>query len=284
LLNADLQTLKKSPSPSSRQSHEQVWTDLTTYQSINVTTVDFVTTITMHRPERLNALTLTMANELFDALHQCDRDDATRVFVITGAGRAFSAGADLTDPGADTTQSSNSPTLAERLYQAFADIEKPIIAAINGAAVGGGCTMTLLCDIRLAAESARFQFPFTKLGISAEIASTYTLPKLIGAGKAMELMLTSKMIEAPEALEIGLINQCVADEELLEVTMEMATVIAGFPPLSVRTNKATLKQNADIETQFRTENMALAVLKQTHDAKEAAAAFREKRPPVFTGR
>jgi enoyl-CoA hydratase/carnithine racemase len=174
--------------------------------------------------------------------------------------------------------------LAERLYQALVDIEKPIIAAINGVAVGGGCTLTLLCDIRLAAESARFQLPFTKLGISAELSSTYTLPKLVGSAKAMELVLTSKMINSAEALEIGLINQRIADDQLLSAATEMASHIASLPPLSVRTNKATLKQAADQQPQFRTENMALAMLKQTADAKEAAAAFREKRDPVFTGR
>lgn len=255
-----------------------------TYSTINVTTTDFVTTITLQRPERLNALTLDMADELHAALHQHDQDDATRVFVITGAGRAFSAGADLADSGNGQSQSSNSPTLAERLYKAFVDIEKPIIAAINGVAVGGGCTITLLCDIRLAGDSARFKLPFTALGISAEIGSTYTLPKLVGFGKAMELVLTSKMVESAEALQIGLINQRVADAELLAAATEMATTIASYPPLSVRMNKATLRQDADIDTQFRSENRALALLKQTEDAKEATAAFRDKRPPVFTGR
>ena len=254
------------------------------FGTIDATTHDFVTTITLNRPERLNALTLTMANELFEALHTYDQDDATRVFIITGAGRGFSAGADLADSASEMHQAINSPTLAERLYQALFDIEKPIIAAINGVAVGGGCTLTLLCDIRLAAESARFQLPFTKLGISAELGSTYTLPKVVGSAKAMELVLTSKMISSAEALEIGLINHRIADDKLLAEASEMASHIASLPPLSVRTNKATLKQAADQQTQFRTENMALAMLKQTADAKEAAAAFREKRDPVFNGR
>ena len=179
-----------------------------------------------------------MANELFEALHAHDQDDATRVFIITGAGRGFSAGADLADSASEMHQATNSPTLAERLYQALFDIEKPIIAAINGVAVGGGCTLTLLCDIRLAAESARFQLPFTKLGISAELGSTYTLPKVVGSAKAMELVLTSKMISSAEALEIGLINHRIADDKLLAEASEMASHIASLPPLSVRTNKA----------------------------------------------
>ena len=254
------------------------------FSTINVSTDGFVTTITLNRPEQLNALTLNMADELFDVLHAHDQDESTRVFIITGTGRGFSAGADLADSANVAPKASNSPTLAERLYQALVDIEKPIIAAINGVAVGGGCTLTLLCDIRLAAESARFQLPFTKLGISAELSSTYTLPKLVGSAKAMELVLTSKMINSAEALEIGLINHRIADDQLLSAATEMASHIASLPPLSVRTNKATLKQAADQQTQFRTENMALAMLKQTADAKEAAAAFREKRDPVFTGR
>lgn len=254
------------------------------YNTLEVTTNHFVTTVTLNRPDRLNALTLEMADELYDALHRQDQDDATRVIVITGAGRGFCAGADLGGQASDQNRASNAPTLAERMHQALVDIEKPLIAAINGVAVGGGCTLTLLCDIRLAAESARFQLPFTKLGISAELGSTHLLPKLIGPGKAMELVLTSKMIDAAEALDIGLINQRVPDAALQQTAADMAASIAGFPPMSVRMNKAGLKLDADLDTQFRHENMALDVLKQTEDAKEAAAAFREKRAPNFTGR
>ena len=254
------------------------------YQTIEVSTEAFITTITLNRPQRLNALTLTLADELHEALHSHDQDDATRVFVITGAGRGFCAGADLDKSGAGDNSAANAPTLAERIFHALVDIEKPIIAAINGVAVGGGCTMTLLCDIRLAAHSARFQLPFTKLGISAEIGSTYTLPRLIGKAKAMELMLTSRMVESEEALAIGLVNQRVADDQLLAAAAEMAASIAALPPLSVRMNKASLNLDGDMAAQFQRENMALALLKQTADAKEAAAAFREKRAPVFTGR
>lgn len=255
-----------------------------TYQTIEVSTEAFITTITLNRPQRLNALTLTLADELHEALHSHDQDDATRVFVITGAGRGFCAGADLDKSGAGDNSAANAPTLAQRIFHALVNIEKPIIAAINGVAVGGGCTMTLLCDIRLAAHSARFQLPFTKLGISAEIGSTYTLPKLIGKARAMELMLTSRMVESEEALAIGLVNQRFADDQLLAAAAQMAASIAALPPLSVRMNKASLNLDGDMAAQFQRENMALALLKQTADAKEAIAAFREKRAPVFTGR
>ncbi|MCH9670988.1 MAG: enoyl-CoA hydratase/isomerase family protein [Gammaproteobacteria bacterium] len=255
-----------------------------THDTLKVSTDDFVTTVTLSRPERLNALNHQLANELYEVLHTCDQNDATRVFIITGEGRGFSAGADLKDRGGANDRPSNAPTLGERLYQALIDIEKPVIAAINGVAVGGGCTLTLLCDIRVAAESAKFQLPFTKLGLSAELGSTYLLPRLLGMGKAMELVLTSKTIDAKEALNIGLINQVVADDELLSTAMGMARQIASFPPASVRMNKAGLKLGADMAGQYRHENMALNILHKTDDAREAAAAFREKRDPVFTGR
>ncbi len=255
-----------------------------THDTLKVSTDDFVTTVTLSRPERLNALNHQLADELYEVLHACDQNDDTRVLIITGEGRGFSAGADLKDRGGANDSPSNAPTLGERLYQALVDIEKPVIAAINGVAVGGGCTLTLLCDIRVAAESAKFQLPFTKLGLSAELGSTYLLPRLLGMGKAMELVLTSKMIDAKEALDIGLVNQVVADDELLSTATEMARQIASFPPVSVRMNKAGLKLGADMAGQFRYENMALNILHKTDDAKEAAAAFREKRDPVFTGR
>ncbi|MFQ5380362.1 MAG: enoyl-CoA hydratase/isomerase family protein [Dehalococcoidia bacterium] len=172
------------------------------------------------------------------------------------------------------------------MYQALFDIEKPIIASINGVAVGGGCTMTFLCDIRIASENARFQLPFTKLGICAELGSTFHLPRLVGAGKAAELVLTSRMVEAKEAAEIGLVNHVVPSDELASRTRALAESIAKHPPLSVRLNKKGLRLglSADAESQFRFENLAIARLNTTEDAAEARAAFREKRDPVFTGR
>jgi len=145
--------------------------------------------------------------------------------------------------------------------------------------------MTLLCDIRIASENARFQLPFTKLGICAELGSTYVLPRLIGLGKASELVLTSKMVEAAEAGEIGLVNHVVPADQLEQFTWEMASNIAKLPPMAVRMNKRGLQLglSSDIESQVRFENLAISVLNKTDDAKEAVAAFREKRDPVFTG-
>ncbi|MCZ6890045.1 MAG: enoyl-CoA hydratase-related protein [Gammaproteobacteria bacterium] len=258
-----------------------------TYETLLVDKQDFVTTVTLNRPDRLNALNMQLADELHDVLVEEDRNDETRVIVLTGAGRAFSAGADLRPSDTDSgPASATAPTLAERLFQALIDVEKPIIASINGVAVGGGCTMTLLCDIRIASENARFQLPFTKLGICAELGSTHVLPRLIGLGKAQELILTSKMVEAEEALQIGLVNHVVPADQLEQATLEMANNIAKLPPMAVRMNKRGLKLGAisDIESQVRYENLTISMLRTTEDAQEAMRAFREKRDPVFTGR
>ena len=256
-----------------------------TYDSILVDKKDHVTTVTLNRPDKLNALDLDLADELHDVLHAEDLDDDTRVIILTGAGRAFSAGADLRPSEPAQPRSSNAPNLADRLYQAL-DLEKPVIASINGVAVGGGCTMTLLCDIRIASENARFQLPFTKLGICTELGSTFHLPRLIGLGKASELLLTSRMIEAQEAGEIGLVNYVVPADQLERTTAEMAATIAALPPMSVRMNKKGLRLGigGDLQSQLRYESLAIARLSQTDDAAEARAAFREKRDPVFAGR
>lgn len=210
------------------------------YETILLERQNHVTTVTLNRPDKLNALNLLMAEELHDALAAEDRDDETRVIVITGAGRAFCSGADLTPDQPAKPRSSTAPGLADAMFVAL-DIEKPIIASINGVAAGGGCTMTLSCDIRMASDQARFLLPFTKLSISAELGSTNLLPRLIGMGKATELILTSRMIDAQEAGEIGLVNHVVPADELLAATTEMAASIAALPPMAVRMNKRGLR-------------------------------------------
>jgi enoyl-CoA hydratase/carnithine racemase len=254
------------------------------YQTIVLERKDFISTITLNRPDRLNALNDQMADELNDVALSIDGDDEVRVVVITGAGRAFCAGADLR--AERTGRSEIGHGLAERIFTAFNSIEKPIIASINGVAVGGGCTMTLSCDIRIASEEAKFQLPFTRLGICTELGSTYLLPRLIGMGKASELLLMSKMIDAKEAKEIGLVNQVVPADELVKTTHEMASSIAKFPPLSVKMNKRGLRQamTTDLPSQLQYEALATAYLSSTEDAKEAIKAFREKREPVYKGR
>ncbi len=253
------------------------------YQTIILEKKNAIATVTLNRPGRLNALNDQLADELSDAFASADRDEETRVVVITGAGRAFCSGVDLKERGGGRSQLGH--TLADRLFAAV-NIEKPVIASINGVAVGGGCTITLSCDIRIASEDAKFQLPFTRLSFCTELGSTYLLPRLIGMGKACELILTSKMIDAKEAQEIGLVNQVVPASELAKTTYEMASNIAKLPPLAVQMNKRGLRQamNTDLPSRLRFEALATAYLSDTEDRKEAIKAFLEKREPIFTGR
>lgn len=256
-----------------------------TYETIFLEKQDHITTVTLNRPDKLNALNMQMAEELHEALAAEDADDDTRVIVITGAGRGFCSGADLTPSGGPAApRSATAPSLADATFEAM-QIEKPIVASINGVAVGGGFTLTLSCDIRIASEEARFLLPFTKLSISAELGSTYLLPRLIGYGKATELILTSRMIDAREAGAIGLVNRVVPAEELAQATAEMAATLAALPPAAVRLNKKGIRlgMGSELDSQRRYEELAAASLRQTDDAKEARAAFAEKRDPVFTG-
>ena len=253
------------------------------YETIILEKKDYIATITMNRPDRLNALNDQIVDELNEAFAEVDRDDGIRVVVITGAGRAFSSGADLKGPR--TGDGDPMRSFTDRIFAAF-QIDKPIIASINGLAVGGGCTMTLSCDIRIASEEAKFQLPFTRLGTCTELGSTYLLPRLVGMGKASELILTSKMIDAREAKEIGLVNEVVPASELARVSYEMAGSIAKLPPLAVQLNKRGLLEamHSDLPTMLRYEALALAHLLKTEDHKEAVQAFMEKREPVYKGK
>jgi enoyl-CoA hydratase/carnithine racemase len=165
-------------------------------------------------------------------------------------------------------------------------MRKPVIAAINGVAVGAGCTITLACDIRIAADTARFSIPLTRVGFTFELGSSYFLSRVVGIGKACELMFTGRMIDAAEAKEIGLVNQVVPADKLGETVREMAVGIGKAAPLATRVTKAGLYQgmNADLATQLRWENLANSYLTGTEDSREAIRAFAEKREPVFRGR
>ncbi|MBK9466879.1 MAG: enoyl-CoA hydratase/isomerase family protein [Gammaproteobacteria bacterium] len=217
------------------------------YRTLLVEHRDRVAVITLDRPEQLNAYTVQMGEDLVHAFDSLRTDDSVHVVVLTGAGRAFCAGLDLNALGA--TPDPALPALGEeRLIRSFGaelfNYPKPVIAAINGAAAGIGVTMTLPCDIRIAAAGAKLAFPFAKLGIVPGLGSSFLLPRLLGPGQAKILALTGQTISAEEALAIGLVDRVVAPESLLDESLELARAIAANSPQIVGLIKEALNASA----------------------------------------
>lgn len=263
------------------------------YKEILLDKADGIATITLNRPDKLNAYTAQMGTELLDAFAALDADDNVRVVVMTGAGRAFCAGADVNvfAQGVEARKKGERGSLVnfpflEKGPLVLRDMTKPVIASVNGPAVGLGLTMTLACDIRLAADSASLGTIFARVGLSAEFGSTYFLPRLIGMAKACELAFTSRIISAAEAKEIGLVNQVVPAAGLKAATLEIASTIAQAAPIAIRMIKKGLYQGlgADLATQTRFEVFALEHCMATEDHAEGVRAFFEKRQPRFHGK
>ena len=263
------------------------------YETIILEKKENVATITLNRPEKLNALNPKMRDELLDVFGVVDQDDDVRAVIITGAGRAFCAGADIQESFLAGIEEKNKGIIGNVIHDfvevgplALTNMSKPVIAAINGAAVGFGCTITLACDIRIASENARFGLAFPRMGIITEFGSSYFLSRLIGMGKACELAFTARMIDAKEAKEIGLVNQVVPSSELTKTSYEMASNIAKLAPLSMRFTKKGLYKGVDndLATQVQYEVFANNYLRGTEDHEEGARAFLEKREPVFKGK
>ncbi|MBI4818565.1 MAG: enoyl-CoA hydratase/isomerase family protein [Deltaproteobacteria bacterium] len=246
-----------------------------------------VATVTLNRPERLNAYTPTMGLELFGSLAELDRDEAVRAIIITGSGRCFCAGADLA-AGETTFAGSNTWDEAVRLEKLVHPLamRTPVICAINGPAVGVGATLPLQWDIRIASERARFGFLFVRRGITPEAGSTWLLPRLIGAAKAAELLLTGRMISAGEALALGLVSRVVAQEALEGTAKEIAREIAeNTSPVAVGLAKRLIWRNLVEPNPFvakEREDAIFHFLGRSKDAAEGVTAFLEKRLPVFT--
>jgi enoyl-CoA hydratase/carnithine racemase len=273
------------------------------FESIRLERADGVATITLHRPERLNAWTPVMGRELTQAFRAADRDRDVRAVILTGAGRAFCAGADMDffagqikgggGTGAGSGEAGVAPEApgppflrVEEFPALMQQLSKPSIAAINGYALGVGCTMTLLCDVRLAAAEAKMGFLFPRMGVMAELGSTFLLPRLIGLGRACELMFTGKQHPAAELERIGLVNHVVPGDQLVARATALAREMAECAPLSLTLTRRALHQglSATFDAQVRHEAYALEYLYRTRDHAEAVAAFREKRAPRFEGR
>ena len=215
------------------------------YKDIELIIEEGIAFIYLNRPKVLNALNETMKNELIHALKETEEDDNIRVMILTGRGRGFCAGADLSRfmeiQKSDKHHKKKTRFGSPDFPRAFIQYPKPIIAAINGPAYGFGFTVTLTCDIRLASERAKFSCAFVRIGVTPEFCSTYFLPRLIGYGKAAELMFTARPFDAHEALEIGAINQIVPHHRLMPEAKKIAKQIASMPPTAVQKSKEILR-------------------------------------------
>lgn len=258
---------------------------------LEYTVTDGVGTITLNRPHRKNAFTMDMIDRWAEVLREARTDPQVRVLVLTGAGDAFCSGVDLAKyQGSDHRPSplERKQQLTDRIHRipyALEELDKPIIAAVNGVAVGAGMDMALMCDMRILARSARLSEGYIRVGLVPGDGGCYYLPRLVGTAKSLELMLTGDFIDAEEAGRIGIANHVVDDDELPAAVDRLTRKIADSPPVAVRTIKRAVYQSSrvDLHTALDLISSHMGVVTSTDDSAEALAAFREKRPGQFVG-
>jgi len=247
-------------------------------------------TITLNRPEKLNAFAAAMREDLLQALRFLDANDACRVVVITGAGRGFSAGGDVESMAG--LQKNGDRGAFRKLLDAgqavvvqIAEMTKPVIASINGIAAGAGCNLALACDYRIASDQAKLSESFVKIGLHPDWGGTWLLPRLVGRSRAFELMVTGRMVEAEEALAIGMVDRVVPAADLVAETQKLASTMAAGPPLAIAAIKSALRQSEknDLGAQVELESEHQRRAFQSKDAEEGIKAFFEKRAPLFKG-
>ncbi len=259
------------------------------YQSILYEKNEGFVTLTINRPEVRNALTQALMEELGEAIEQAEKDDEVRVLIVTGAGdKSFVSGADIGEVGARNTltELGSNSRIRRGVYARLEHSFKPSIAAVNGYAFGGGCELALACTLRIAADSARFGQPEINLGIMPGLGGTQRLARLVGKGRAMELILTGDPIDAQEALRIGLVNKVVPAAQLMAEAKALAKKLASKSPLALRAAKDAVDYGADMSlaAALEFENRLFAMLSGSADKAEGVAAFLEKRKPEWQGR
>jgi enoyl-CoA hydratase len=260
---------------------------MSAYETLRVEASDGVAVLTIDRPEKRNALSALVRAELIAALDALRDDDAVRVLVVTGAGeRAFVAGADIAEFAERTPLEQRAAMTGRRVFDEIAAFPKPVIAMINGFCLGGGCELALACDVRVAADTARLGQPEINLGIIPGGGGTQRLPRVVGTGQAMRLVLTGELIDAAEALRIGLMDVVHPAAELRERTMEMARAMATKSPVALRMAKSAVRAAAEmpLSAGLAYETELFVTCFASDDRTEGVAAFLGKRPAEFRGR
>ena len=260
------------------------------YEHIQISEAEGILTITLNRPESLNAFIGHMRRDLAEALEHAGSDRNVRVVIITGAGRAFCAGGDIAFMAElmqrqDAEEFSRILGAGRRVILAIRQMTKPVIASINGPASGAGCNLALACDLRIAANTATFSQSFAKVGLHPDWGGTYFLPRLVTPNKACEMFFLGETIDAAEAARLGIVNQVVAPEDLEAATLQLAERLRAAPPIALAAAKHAvyMSQAAELEEMLRYETEAQLRCFESDDGHEGVQAFLEKREPRFTG-
>jgi enoyl-CoA hydratase/carnithine racemase len=267
-----------------------------TYEQITYEKSDCIATITLNRPERMNAFTPVMLNEWLEALTDAHTDDDVRAVILTGTGRGFCTGADVSRDGEGLSLVDRSRThvdnrnflrdSVQRIPRLVSIMEKPYIAAVNGAAVGAGMDMASMCDMRFAADSARFGMTYVRMGLIPGDGGCYFLPRIVGMARALDLIWTGRLFDAQEALSMGYVSAVIPADELMPYTREYAARLVNGPAVAIQQAKrlAYRSQELSLDAALDLAQQAMFIAQSTEDSREGPRAFVEKREPKFKGR